>query len=134
MIMADTLCRDMEGRWYTCNVSGIWQSFFEEVCCCRPWDSGDPLMLITLYFINWREKMQCPVMWCMLLVHNSQINALIWKIFCQKQKMDDELEFLILASDGLWDVVSNEVSMTFQIWCTYMLCFPLVSSIPVAIS
>ncbi|XP_073051855.1 probable protein phosphatase 2C 59 isoform X1 [Primulina eburnea] len=32
----------------------------------------------------------------------------------QEQKVDDTLEFLILASDGLWDVVTNEeaVSMT----------------------
>ncbi|KAL3833501.1 hypothetical protein ACJIZ3_008237 [Penstemon smallii] len=32
----------------------------------------------------------------------------------QEEKVDDTLEFLILASDGLWDVVTNEeaVSMT----------------------
>lgn len=27
----------------------------------------------------------------------------------QEEKVDDTLEFLILASDGLWDVVTNEV-------------------------
>jgi len=27
----------------------------------------------------------------------------------QEEKIDDTLEFLILASDGLWDVFSNEV-------------------------
>lgn len=27
----------------------------------------------------------------------------------QEEKIDSSLEFLILASDGLWDVVSNEV-------------------------
>lgn len=27
----------------------------------------------------------------------------------QEEKIDDSLEFLILASDGLWDVFSNEV-------------------------
>lgn len=32
-------------------------------------------------------------------------------LFCQEQEIDDELEFLILASDGLWDVVPNEVSL-----------------------
>ncbi|GJN16379.1 hypothetical protein PR202_gb03362 [Eleusine coracana subsp. coracana] len=32
----------------------------------------------------------------------------------QEQKIDGELEFLILASDGLWDVVSNEVSMAYS--------------------
>lgn len=34
------------------------------------------------------------------------------EIYCQDQEIDGELEFLILASDGLWDVVSNEVSVT----------------------
>jgi serine/threonine protein phosphatase PrpC len=28
----------------------------------------------------------------------------------QEEKVDGSLEFLILASDGLWDVVSNEVN------------------------
>ncbi|GJM93895.1 hypothetical protein PR202_ga10488 [Eleusine coracana subsp. coracana] len=31
----------------------------------------------------------------------------------QEQKIDGELEFLILASDGLWDVVSNEHAVAF---------------------
>ena len=31
--------------------------------------------------------------------------------YCQDQEIDGELEFLILASDGLWDVVPNEVSV-----------------------
>ncbi|KAF7091654.1 hypothetical protein CFC21_094208 [Triticum aestivum] len=34
-------------------------------------------------------------------------------IFCQEQEIDDELEYLILASDGLWDVVSNEHAVAF---------------------
>lgn len=29
--------------------------------------------------------------------------------FLQEEKVDSSLEFLILASDGLWDVVTNEV-------------------------
>ena len=37
----------------------------------------------------------------------------ICKIFCQEQEIDDELEYLILASDGLWDVVSNEHAVAF---------------------
>lgn len=28
----------------------------------------------------------------------------------QEQEVDDDLEFLVLASDGLWDVVPNEVA------------------------
>ena len=31
----------------------------------------------------------------------------LWSM--QEEKIDGSLEFLILASDGLWDVVSNEV-------------------------
>jgi serine/threonine protein phosphatase PrpC len=31
-------------------------------------------------------------------------------LFCQEQEINDEFEFLIIASDGLWDVVPNEVS------------------------
>lgn len=27
----------------------------------------------------------------------------------QEQEIDDDMELLVLASDGLWDVVSNEV-------------------------
>jgi len=32
----------------------------------------------------------------------------------QEEKVDSSLEFLILASDGLWDVVSNEVCYHFH--------------------
>jgi serine/threonine protein phosphatase PrpC len=31
--------------------------------------------------------------------------------FFQEQEINDELEFLIIASDGLWDVVPNEVNL-----------------------
>uniref|UniRef100_A0A0D9V2Y9 protein-serine/threonine phosphatase n=1 Tax=Leersia perrieri TaxID=77586 RepID=A0A0D9V2Y9_9ORYZ len=31
----------------------------------------------------------------------------------QEQEIDDDMEFLILASDGLWDVVSNEHAVAF---------------------
>ena len=31
----------------------------------------------------------------------------------QEEKIDNSLEFLILASDGLWDVVINEVRPDF---------------------
>lgn len=36
--------------------------------------------------------------WCYLLT-----------IFLQEEKINDDVEFLVLASDGLWDVVSNQV-------------------------
>ena len=36
--------------------------------------------------------------------------------YCQDQEIDGELEFLILASDGLWDVVPNEVSVPSTKW------------------
>ena len=32
---------------------------------------------------------------------------------CQDLEIDGDVEFLILASDGLWDVVPNEVSMPY---------------------
>ena len=49
------------------------------------------------------------------------INALNhkWRQFsyletsCQDLEIDGDVEFLILASDGLWDVVPNEVSMPY---------------------
>lgn len=36
----------------------------------------------------------------------------------QEQELDDELELLVLASDGLWDVVPNEVkhSLCWNWW------------------
>jgi len=35
-------------------------------------------------------------------------------VILQEEKVDSSLEFLILASDGLWDVVSNEVRDTIH--------------------
>lgn len=35
-------------------------------------------------------------------------------VVLQEEKVDGSLEFLILASDGLWDVVSNEVCNDFR--------------------
>lgn len=56
------------------------------------------------------------------------INALDqkWRPFtyldtcCQDLEIDGDTEFLILASDGLWDVVPNEVSAIYQIWYMYL--------------
>jgi hypothetical protein len=56
--------------------------------------------------------------------------------YCQDQEIDGELDFLILASDGLWDVVPNEVSVpstkfgtrlcfTFILWIVSPSCFLL---------
>lgn len=35
-------------------------------------------------------------------------------VVLQEEKVDSSLEFLILASDGLWDVVTNEVCNDFH--------------------
>lgn len=32
-------------------------------------------------------------------------------VFLQDQEIDEEFDLLVLASDGLWDVVPNEVSL-----------------------
>lgn len=40
------------------------------------------------------------------------IRELVSKL--QEEKVDSSLEFLILASDGLWDVVTNEVCNSFS--------------------
>jgi len=37
-------------------------------------------------------------------------------VVLQEEKVDSSLEFLILASDGLWDVVSNEVCNDFHLF------------------
>lgn len=37
----------------------------------------------------------------------------------QEEKIDNSLEFLILASDGLWDVVTNEVYHDFSFLFTF---------------
>lgn len=38
--------------------------------------------------------------------------------------MDEQIELLILASDGLWDVVQNDVSCltrAFYLFCAYLM-------------
>lgn len=51
------------------------------------------------------------------------------RFFCQEQEINDELEFLIIASDGLWDVVPNEVSLWYtsltylEVWISLLLRF-----------
>lgn len=42
----------------------------------------------------------------LLVLHREVIFA---STYCQEQVVDGELEYLVLASDGLWDVVTNEV-------------------------
>lgn len=39
--------------------------------------------------------------------------SLFFFFIWQEEKIDNSLEFLILASDGLWDVVTNEVYHDF---------------------
>ena len=31
----------------------------------------------------------------------------------QEQQITEQVEFLVIASDGVWDVVTNEVSISF---------------------
>lgn len=57
-----------------------------------------------------------------LVLHREKVHAcsgILWQTrlascfvldyICQEQVVDEELESLVLASDGLWDVVANEV-------------------------
>lgn len=39
--------------------------------------------------------------------------CLFFLIYFQEQKIDEETEVLVLASDGLWDVVQNDVRLVF---------------------
>ena len=57
----------------------------------------------------------------------SFLKFLTWIMYVdlQEEKIDSSLEFLILASDGLWDVVSNEVRHDFHL--LLLLCTSLVT-------
>lgn len=37
--------------------------------------------------------------------------SLVFLFSFQDQEVDEEFEFIVLASDGLWDVVPNEVNL-----------------------
>lgn len=42
-------------------------------------------------------------------------------VFLQDQEIDEEFDLLVLASDGLWDVVPNEVSLlSFSFYLSLM--------------
>jgi len=58
-------------------------------------------------------------------MHNTLEPFLFLFFVCQEQEINDELEFLIIASDGLWDVVPNEVSLP----STSLTCFGLQISL-----
>ena len=47
------------------------------------------------------------------LMHLITRHCTYLEISCQDLEIDGDVEFLILASDGLWDVVPNEVSMPY---------------------
>ena len=47
-------------------------------------------------------------------MHNTLEPFLFLFFVCQEQEINDELEFLIVASDGLWDRVPNEVSLPYK--------------------
>ncbi len=46
----------------------------------------------------------------MLLLPVIKNESYMQSFFFQDQEIDEELELLVLASDGLWDVVPNDVS------------------------
>jgi serine/threonine protein phosphatase PrpC len=46
--------------------------------------------------------------------------VLIFLVTLQEEMINNEVEFLLLASDGLWDVVSN------QVCCVTSLLFDVV--------
>jgi serine/threonine protein phosphatase PrpC len=43
----------------------------------------------------------------------SSIFVTVFYCYLQEEVVDGSLEFLILASDGLWDVVTNDVRALF---------------------
>lgn len=45
----------------------------------------------------------------LIAIHQTNMSKVVFSF--QDQKIDEEFELLVLASDGLWDVVPNEVSM-----------------------
>lgn len=47
----------------------------------------------------------------------------------QEQEIDDEMELLVLASDGLWDVVPNEVKHSLC-WSDGITCWGSLRCIP----
>lgn len=51
------------------------------------------------------------LMFLVLYVICGLLDLICSRFFGQEQEINDELEFLIIASDGLWDVVPNEVSL-----------------------
>jgi len=58
-------------------------------------------------------------------IHNTLEPFLFLFVVCQEQEINDELEFLIVASDGLWDRVPNEVSLPYK----SLTCFGLQISL-----
>lgn len=45
----------------------------------------------------------------LIAIHQTNMSKVVFSF--QDQKIDEEFELLVLASDGLWDVVPNEVSV-----------------------
>lgn len=54
--------------------------------------------------------------------------------YCQDLEIDGDVEFLILASDRLWDVVPNEVSIPYTKFGTHIHFIFFLSNIPVVLS
>ena len=112
LIVANWLFRNLEGWWCTCNVSGIWQPLVEAICCRGTRDSGNLCLYTSCMFLAKKHThiYIYSVSWliCQTISHQGFLCDPL--LICQDQEIDDEMEFLILASDGLWDVVPNEVS------------------------
>jgi serine/threonine protein phosphatase PrpC len=51
---------------------------------------------------------------------------LYFLIYFQDQEIDEETEVLVLASDGLWDVVQNEVRSVFLLSPALLVAFTYI--------
>lgn len=52
------------------------------------------------------------------------VDILLYFLVCfQDQEIDEETEVLVLASDGLWDVVQNEVRSVFLLSPALLVAF-----------
>ncbi len=116
-------CRNMARGWCSCCLSSIWWQTPEAICGCWSRDQGPQVSSNLKFIIHAAHKESICieamndfrirpyyVMYC--CKSKFDIYLLIWSV--QEEVVDSSLEFLILASDGLWDVVTNEVHTNFN--------------------